>query len=231
MPRQPRIDLPGLPQHVIARGNNRQSCFFTDTDRATYLHYLLVAARNNECSVHAYVLMGNHVHLLVTGSRQGAVGRMMQSVGRRYVRALNNVLDRTGTLFEGRYRASPVESQAYFLACMRYIELNPVRAGMVGRPASYRWSSHRFNIGSEPSSLVTPHPEYLQLGIDMAARSRAYRALFDCPLSITEIEKIREHANKGRVLGRPEFLASLEKDLNRCVKIRPAGRPARQGEM
>jgi len=231
MPRQTRIDIPGLPQHVIARGNNRQACFFTDVDRATYLHYLLVAARSHECAVHAYVLMGNHVHLLVTGSRQGSVGRLMQSIGRRYVRALNNVLGRTGTLFEGRYRASPVESQAYFLACMRYIEQNPVRAGMVDDPAGYRWSSHRFNIGMEPSSLLVAHPEYLQLGIDPVTRAAAYRALFERPLPVAEIDMIREHANKGRVLGKPEFQASLETQLDRCVKVRPAGRPARQAEM
>jgi putative transposase len=231
MPRQPRIDLPGLPQHIIVRGNNRQDCFFTDTDRAMYLHYLLVAARKQECAVHAYVLMSNHVHLLVTGTRPGSVGEMMQSVGRRYVRALNNVLGRTGTLFEGRYRASPVESRSYFLACMHYIESNPERAGMVAGPARYPWSSHRCNIGIEQSSLVSPHPEYLELGIDSESRFRAYRALFDRPLPTAEIEAIREHANKGRVLARPEFQASLEMKLNRCVKVRPAGRPTRQCEM
>jgi putative transposase len=150
---------------------------------------------------------------------------MMQSVGRRYVRCVNNVLGRTGTLFEGRYRASPVDSSAYFLACMRYIELNPVRAGLVDDPARYPWSSHRFHLGLEPSSLLSPHGEYVQLGSDPASRALAYRALFESPMPATQVDEIREHANRGRALGRPLFHAALQKALGRCVRIRPAGRP------
>ena len=225
MPRQARIDLPGLPQHIVARGNNRQPCFFTDTDRSMYLNCLLVAARNHCVAIHAYVLMTNHVHLLATGATDGAVGRMMQSIGRRYVRTMNNALGRTGTLFEGRYRASPVESESYFLACMRYIELNPVRAGMVDDPANFSWSSHRFNLGLDRSVLVTPHDEYVQLGLNPASRAQAYRRLFEKILSAAELEAIREHAIRGRALGRPEFQKTLESKLNRCVTIRPPGRP------
>jgi putative transposase len=225
MPRQLRIDLPGLPQHVVTRGIDRQQCFFTDTDRAVYLHCLLVAARERECAIHAYVLMTNHVHLLVTGAREGAVGKMMQSIGRRYVRSLNNVLGRTGTLFEGRYRSSPVESRRYFLACMRYIESNPVRANLVDDPARYPWSSHRFNLGLDASSLLSPHAEYLQLGFDAAARAKAYRSLFEHDPPAAELAAILEHANRGRALGRPEFQASLESRLQRCVRLRPPGRP------
>lgn len=145
MPRMKRLDLPGMAQHVIQRGNDRQACFFQETDYLRYLQDLHEAALHQACSIHAYVLMTNHVHLLVTPRTEGGVSRMMQALGRRYVRYVNDSSGRTGTLWEGRYKASLVDDERYVLACYRYIELNPVRAGMVAAPDEYRWSSHAAN--------------------------------------------------------------------------------------
>ena len=145
MARQPRIYVQGVPQHLIQRGNNRQPCFFTNADRNLYLRWLSQAASKYGAEIHAYVLMNNHVHLLITGTEEGALGRVMQSLGRRYVRYVNKTYDRSGTLWEGRYRSNIVESDRYVLACYRYIELNPVRAGIVDNPDEYGWSSFGFN--------------------------------------------------------------------------------------
>ena len=147
MARQPRIDLKGVPQHLIQRGNNRLACFFDDNDRYRYLEWLAVAAAKYGGAVHAYVLMTNHVHLLATGHEKGALGRMMQSLGRRYVRYVNSRYRRSGTLWEGRYKSSLVDSDQYLLTCYRYIELNPVRAFLVTTPGDYRWSSFNCNAG------------------------------------------------------------------------------------
>jgi putative transposase len=141
--RHPRLNLPGVPVHVIQRGNNRAACFFADDDRHLYLKLLGDAARQHECAIHAYVLMPNHVHLLATPSDAEGVAAMMQQLGRRYVRIFNDVHRRTGTLWEGRYKAAMIDSEAYLLSCQRYVELNPVRAGIVPYASSFRWSSHR----------------------------------------------------------------------------------------
>src|SRR2546422_6579877 len=161
MPPSPRIDVPGFPQHLIARGNNRGPCFFNDRDRRVFLKYLGEACVIHECDVHALVLMTNHVHLLATGKRPGSISRTMQSVERRYSRYVNSAYGRTGTLYDGRFKSSIVETGAYFLACMRYIELNPVRAGMVAMPADFAWSSFRQNSSGLPKGLITAHAEYL----------------------------------------------------------------------
>ena len=207
MARLPRIDVPGIAQHVISRGNDRQACFFSDDDFATYRTWLDEAASRHECAVHAFVLMTNHIHLLMTGHALGAVGATMQALGRRYVRRVNYRYRRTGTLFEGRYKASLVESERYALACMRYIELNPVRAAMVGHPAEYRWSSFRANTGIESIPGLQPHAAYWELGASGAERADAYRKLFDTELSEAEVEAIRIHAQKDCVLGSPRFQA------------------------
>jgi putative transposase len=143
MARLGRYFLPDQPLHVIQRGNNRGAIFFREEDHAQYREWLAAAAADYGCRVHAYVLMTNHVHLLVTPRREDSLPRVMQSLGRRYVRHVNAAYQRSGTLWEGRYRAAPIDSEAYFLACCRYIELNPVRAGMVDHPRAYRWSSYR----------------------------------------------------------------------------------------
>jgi len=161
MARKPRFNLVGQPQHVIQRGNNREACFYAAQDYRFYLCCVGEAARKFACDVHAYVLMTNHVHLLVTPRAEQAIGNLMQSVGRRYVRYINHVYRRTGTLWEGRYKASLIDSERYLLACYRYIELNPVRAAMVASPAQYRWSSYRCNAVGKTDTLITPHVQYL----------------------------------------------------------------------
>ena len=182
MARLPRIDVPGMPQHVVVRGVDRQPCFFDPSDYAAYLEDLRAAATIAAVAVHAFVLMTNHVHVLATGALPRSISVLMQSVGRRYVRRINQTYRRTGTLFEGRFRASVVQSERYLLTCMRYIELNPVRAAMVRHPADYRWSSFRRNAGFESFDWLQPHPEYVSLGQDSAARTTAYRGLFQTAL-------------------------------------------------
>jgi putative transposase len=163
MPRRPRILLPDYPLHIVQRGINREPCFFADEDYQCYLHWLEEAARDCRCGIHAYVLMTNHVHLLLTPTTPGAPVRLMQSLGRRYVHYVNRHYRRTGSLWEGRYKSSVVQAESYLLACMRYIELNPVRAAMVADPGGYRWSSYRTNGLTLPDARLTPHPIYLAL--------------------------------------------------------------------
>lgn len=226
MARQPRIDLPGIAQHIIQRGNNRQACFFADVDRRHYLAWLHQAARKYGSSVHAYVLMTNHVHLLATGADAGALGRMMQSLGRRYVRYVNSSYRRTGTLWEGRYKSSLIDSDRYLLTCYRYIELNPVRAGIVTRPEEYGWSSFHRNASGKEDELITPHATYLSLGKSEAARLSAYRRLFRNAIGTDDIETIRDHVNQGKVLGCEEFTNRIEAILNRRVRLARPGRPS-----
>jgi putative transposase len=231
MPRPPRIDLPGIPQHVVARGNNRTPIFFKDLDRNVYLRYLWESATSANCEVHAYVLMSNHVHLLVTGSKEGAVSRMMQGVGRRYARFVNRSYGRTGTLFEGRFKSSLVDNERYFLTCMRYIEMNPVRAGIVQDPERYRWSSFADNASGAPAGLVVAHFEYLRLGANRYSRAAAYRELFNHPIHDRDLTAIRDHCAKGRALGGDRFHARLEALLRRRTGIVRPGRPSRKIKM
>lgn len=209
----------------MVRGNNRSVFFFSDQDRCLFLKYLAEGIEKSSSAVHAFVLMTNHVHLLATGKNPGSLSRLMQAIGRRYARYINRTQQRTGTLFEGRFKSSIVDSEAYFLTCMRYIELNPVRAGMIDRPADYPWSSYGQNAGGAPSGLLAPHAEYLRLGADSLSRGRAYRALFDECLREDELRQIRECAAKGGVLGREGFARRLEVSLNRSVAIVAPGRP------
>jgi putative transposase len=191
MARQPRKDLPGLPQHVWIRGNNRLPCFFTDKDRHVYLGYVKEESAERSCDVHAYVLMTNHVHLLVTGRKEGALSRFMQLLNRRYCRYVNQAHERTGTLYEGRFNSSQVLTDHYFLALMRYIELNPVRAAMVPSPGDYRWSSHAQNATGSPAGFLVEHPVYTALGSNRFERSVAYRHLFDVALDEPTLARIR----------------------------------------
>lgn len=197
MARLPRIDLANVPQHIIQRGNNRQLCFFAAEDYRVYLKSLLLAAQKYECFVHAYVLMTNHVHLLATGTTLGAVSLMMQSLGRRYVRYVNAAHRRTGTLWEGRFRSSLVDSERYLLACYRYIEMNPVRASIVATPGDYPWSSFSHNASGVSDSVITTHKCYTALADTHAARRKVYRNLFECPVDDDEIKAIRAHVNQG----------------------------------
>jgi putative transposase len=229
MARLPRLDAPGIPQHVIVRGVNRQPCFFADRDYAAYLNDLRLAATQCDCAVHAYVLMTNHVHLLTTGHAPGSVSRMMQSVGRRYVRRLNTTCGRTGTLFEGRFRASLVQSEDYLLTCMRYIDRNPVRAAMVKRPASYRWSSFRANAALVQDVLVTAHAEYLALGETPAQRAAAYSNLVAEDLDAGVVDAIRLHVNKDCVLGNDRFQQEIARMCGRRTSVAGLGRPRGAG--
>ena len=225
MPRKPRFDLPGLPVHVVQRGNNRQPVFFEDADRLAYLTWLAEAASRYRCAVHAYVLMTNHIHLLTTPAQAGAIGRMMQYVGRRYVPYVNRVHHRTGTLWEGRYRACLVDADGYLLLCHRYIELNPVAAGMVAAPGDYRWSSHGANAQGSADPLVTPHPLYQALGTRPATRRRAYRALFAQALPVEDLEALGHALRSGTPLGDDAFRAEVETRLHRSVGHARPGRP------
>lgn len=209
MPRRPRIKLPGLPQHLVQRGVNREPCFFAEEDYHCYLHWLGKAAADYRCRVHAYVLMTNHVHLLVTPDDSDGLARLMQSVGRRYVQYVNRAYRRTGTLWEGRFKSSVVQEDQYFLRCMRYIELNPVRAGMVADPGLYRWSSYRHNGLGLADERVSAHPEYLALGLNETERLAAYRGLFRYELDEAALTGIRLALAQGQPLGSDRFAEQL----------------------
>jgi putative transposase len=225
MPRLGRYFLPEQPQHVIQRGNDKQSVFFADEDREAYLGWLLAAAKKHGCLIHAYVLMTNHVHLLATPARADSLPRMMQSLGRRYVRYLNDAHQRTGTLWEGRYRAAPIDSEAYLMVCSRYIELNPVRARMVRHPREHCWSSYRANALGAADALVTPHALYLSLGRSAAERQASYRELFREKLAEEFIEGLRTATNGGWALGDDAFKRRIAKGARRRAEPLPRGRP------
>lgn len=225
MPRKPRFNLIGIPQHVIQRGNNRESCFLAEKDYRRYLDDLGNAAVKFDCRIHAYVLMTNHVHLLVTPMMDYAISQMMQALGRRYVRYINYAYKRTGTLWEGRYKSSLIDSDRYLLICMRYIEMNPVRAGMVSHPGDYKWSSYPANAQGRVDDLISPHPLYLELGETDDIRLFAYRELFRNQLGNKELHDIRECLNHELVLGRSYFKKKIEKMTKRPTCLGQPGRP------
>jgi len=224
MARQPRLDLPHLPQHVVQRGNNRLPCFLDDDDRQRYLHLLRDAALATDCAIHAYVLMDNHVHLLITPPEKGAVSRMMQKLGRGYVSQFNLRHRRTGTLWEGRFKSCLVGSDDYVLRCYRYIDLNPVRARIVDDAERFRWSSCSSHCG-EDDALIRHHRAYLGLGISVAERAAAYRALLHETLSDESLLAIRAYLQQQRAFGRDDFRAMIEAKTRRFAGIRPAHRP------
>jgi len=225
MPRLPRPVVADIPLHIIQRGNNRQQCFFSESDYLVYLDLLKRCALQAGCRVHAYVLMTNHVHLLMTPSSAEAPADMMKSLGQRYVQYVNKRYTRTGSLWEGRYKSSLVQHDRYLLGCQRYIELNPVRAGMVLHPSHYAWSSYRVNAHGAPSELITPHPAYVNLAHAVTAREGAYRKLFDTTLPNSFLNKVRLAINGNFALGNKRFTADLAQRLGRQVAPRPAGRP------
>lgn len=219
MPRLPRFVIPGQPQHVIQRGNNRQDIFRAEADYHFYLEKLAEAAEKHQCDLHAYVLMTNHVHLLVTPQQDNSIAKMMQSVGRYYVQYFNHSYRRTGTLWEGRYKATLIDTEQYLLTCMRYIELNPVRANnMANHPSVYPWSSYRYNALGHSNSLVTPHWEYKRLGATATDRQSAYRQLFRARIPEMTLEAIREATNKAWVLGNDRFKQRMQRHLGRAVQ-------------
>ena len=230
MARHPRFDFAGIPQHVVQRGNNRLPCFLSDGDRSSYLQLLGESATRAGCTLHAYVLMDNHVHLLATPVEVGAVSRMMQGLGRSYVGFFNARHGRSGTLWEGRYKACLVDSENYVLACYRYIELNPVRAGIVARPEDFRWSSYHSNGSGRPDALLGQHFAYLSLGGSHAERVAAYRAIIEEGLAASTVDEIRSHLQQQRVFGRDGFRATIEAKTRRFAGVRPAHRPRKTGD-
>lgn len=224
MPRRARILLPGVPVHLIQRGNNRSACFYAEEDYRFYLDHLNEQAAKHGCTIHAYCLMTNHVHLLLTPEKDDSLGKLMKALGQRYVQYVNRTYRRSGTLWEGRFRSCLLQQEAYVLACYRYIELNPVRACMVEHPAEYRWSSYRANAQGEESSIV-PHPLYLALGQQIEERHAAYRELFRYELERGVIDEIRQATNGNYALGDGRFAAEVERMLGRRVVRGKPGRP------
>ena len=200
MPRKQRQFVPHLPQHIVQRGNNRQPIFFADRDRILFLDFLAEAANKYGLAVHAYVLMGNHVHLMASAGTPDSIVRTLQSLAGRYVRHVNRAQGRVGTLWQGRYKASLIDSETYLLTCHRYIELNPVRAGMVESPDQWQWSSYGYNALGMPDKLVKPHGAYLALGDDGQSRRTNYRRLFDDPVDANAVEYLRAAILGGRPL-------------------------------
>ncbi len=213
------------PRAHRAKGHNRERCFFAEDDYASYLHWLSEALAENECALHAYVLMTNHVHLLLTPKRGAAVPRLLMSLSRRYVQYVNRSYKRTGTLWDSRYKSSLVHADNYLLTCMRYIELNPVRAAMVEDPAHYRWTSYRANGLGQPDARLKPYPMYLALGRTDTGRQAAYRARFRAQLDRAAIDDIRLALNQSQPLGNARFLDRIEKVTGMRREARPRGRP------
>jgi putative transposase len=228
MPRKPRFYLSGVPAHVVQRGNSRQATFFSEPDYSVYLDWLYEGALAHGCAIHAYVLMTNHVHLLVSPQEPVSISRLIQFVGRRYVRYINRTYAKSGTLWEGRHKGCVISSESYLLSCMRYIELNPVRAGMVESPGEYCWSSHHANAVGRFDKLITPHPCYFALGATSLDRCEAYRALFNNALLPEEIHTVRATVQTGTPLGNERFKQQIEDALHRRVGHAARGRPPKK---
>ena len=225
MPRPQRLRLAGIPQHVVQRGIDRQAIFFENTDRQFYLRCLSETAQWYGLAVHAYCLMTNHVHLLVTPRDADSIWRAMQRLGRHYVRYVNDRAGRTGTLWDGRYRACLVDRENYLLTCYRYIELNPVRAGMVKHAGGYPWSSHRHTAWGQSDPLVSAHPCYLALGDSDLGRREAYRRLFCTQLSTETLDEVRAALQHNHVLGGARFREHVSSMLGRRLGRGRPGRP------
>jgi putative transposase len=225
MPRCARLKLADMPFHVIKRGNNRCPCFVTDTDRHVYLEQLRCASVDHGAVVHAYVLMTNHVHLLMTGAEAESIGQAMRQLGQAYAQYFNRRYGRSGTLWEGRHKGSLVDTEGYLFICHRYIECNPVRAGMVAAPVDYPWSSHRANAVGAQDPLLTPHGLVTALSGDPDQRRHEYRRLFKEELDNATLDEIRRRINGGFALGNEAFASRIEMQLGVRAAPRKAGRP------
>lgn len=228
MPRRPRLHLDGVPLHIVQRGHNREPCFFGEEDYQSYLRWLGEALTKARCALHAYALMTNHVHLLVTPKQAEAVPRLIIALGRRYVQYINTTYRRTGTLWDSRYKSSLIQAETYLLSCQRYIELNPVRAALVDDPAHYRWTSYRHNALGQANPYLTPHRLYRAIGRDDAGRQAAYRALFRAQLDSKAVDDIRLALNQNQPLGNSRFYAKIEAMTGQRRQARPRGRPRTQ---
>lgn len=225
MARLPRLTLPGHPHHIIQRGNNRQPIFMGAADRETMLSLLETSARKFGVAVHAYVLMDNHFHLLATPQTPDGIPKWMQSVGRSYVRYFNDLHQRSGTLWEGRYRATLIQTERYLLACMAYIDLNPVRAGVAAQAIDYPWSSHAHYTGRRFDKWLTPHPLVWEMGNTPFAREAAYSDLVQAGLGQSSLTALTEATMQGWALGDADFVANLQTQTQRRVSKRAPGRP------
>ncbi len=232
MARLPRLYLPGCPQHVIQRGNGRRTVFLDDADRQAYLGWLAGAVRDYRLELLAYVLMDNHVHLLVIPPAEGVLGRALQSLGRRYVRYFNDRHGRAGTIWEGRYRATIVDSERYLIECMRYIDLNPVRSGVVSDPGEFRWSSYRHHAGMDAVPFLADHPLFWALGNTPFSRQAAYRELCAEGMAQSAAQAISDATNKGWALASKDFLAQAAPAATRRLQPLPRrGRPRKNNSV
>jgi len=222
---KPRFNLPGVPQHIIQRGNYREPCFNSAEDYRRYLVDLKQSALKYHCHIHAYVLMTNHIHLLVTPMVENGVSQMMQALGSRYVKYVNTTCRLSGDLWQGCYKSSLIDSDYYLLSCMCYIELNPVRANLVESPGDYRWSSYQQNAYSGKDDLIENHPVYTMLGQNSDERQYVYRGLFQRHIDNDIVHQIRDALNHELVLGRVQFKDKIEEINKRQMRLGIPGRP------
>lgn len=226
MARLPRLTLPGHPHHIIQRGNNRQPIVADTGDYALLLALVDEHARSFKVAIHSYVVMSNHFHLLATPEDDVGVPLLMQAVGRSYVRHFNRRHGRTGTLWEGRYKSTLIQAERHLFACMAYIDLNPVRAGLVADPAAYAWSSHQHYVGRRSDKLVTPHPLYWEMGNTPFARDHAYAELVRAGLGDEAQRALTTATLSGWALGDPDYVADLQRRTERRISRGKSGRPA-----
>ena len=228
MPRRSRLHVADYPHHLVQRGHNRAACFFAEEDYQTYRHWLGEALAKTGAALHAYVLMTNHVHLLVTPKAGDDIIRLVMAIGRRYVQTINKAYRRTGTLWDSRYKSSLIQTDTYLLRCQRYIELNPVRANMVGDPGQYAWSSYRANALGATDSLLSPHALYRDLGATSESRQAAYRGLFRTGLDEAALTELRLAIQQSQPIGSERFLQQVEQMTGQRREARPRGRPRRE---
>lgn len=228
MPRQRRLFLQDTPCHVVQRGNNKQACFLNREDYEFYLTCLQEAMESTGCKIHAYVLMTNHVHLLVTAPDKNALPYMMQGIGRRYVQYFNRRYKRTGTLWEGRYKSSLVQGSGYVLACYRYIEMNPVKAGMVQYPFQYPWSSYGYNGKGIPDNLITPHLNYIALSKGNSERLAQYHSIFKDQAICNKMEMIGPLLSKDQPFGGEGFREQIDQANEGRLNQLNVGRPRKR---
>lgn len=225
MPRRPRLHIADNPHHIVQRGHNRAACFFADEDYQAYLHWLGEGLQKTGGRLHAYVLMTNHVHLLLTPKAADDIPRLIIALGRRFVQYINKTYRRTGTLWDSRYKSSLIQTDIYLLRCQRYIELNPVRADMVRDPGEYPWSSYRANGLGASDPLLSSHSLYLELGDTPEARQAAYRELFRTGLDEAALAELRLAIQQSQPIGSERFLHQIEQMTGQRREARPRGRP------
>ncbi len=227
MPRKLRFFVPGVPVHIVQRGHSKNPVFFKDNDYSTYLDWLKEAAERYRCEIHAYVLMTNHIHLLASPSDTEGISRLMQYLGRHYVPYVNYTYGTTGSIWEGRFKSNLIQSEQYLLSCMRYIELNPVRANMVNSPAQYRWSSYHYNAQGKNDKLLTPHDLYLALGENKDNRTATYKELINLHLDLGILDQISAAWQTGTPLGNDYFKEKIENKLKCKTGQARRGRPSK----